>query len=168
VERLRVFFYQKHLLTGREQSTFSVWSSPSWTRRRLLDALTRELRRIAASEYRVEVDSGRVCLSLAGTLHRNMRVWRRSGITAFGQKTPILIAYRRLEGGANPISLSLSPSLPFGVSCLFLSFFMFSCVKDFALTSTDGHKTVISLSTTEDQHLCLSIQILEDSSSGVS
>jgi hypothetical protein len=108
------------------------------------------------------------CLSLAGTLHRNMRVWRRSGITAFGQKTPILIAYRRLEGGANPISLSLSPSLPFGVSCLFLSFFMFSCVKDLALTSTDRHKSVTSLSTTEDQHLCLSIQILADSSSGVS
>jgi hypothetical protein len=119
VEWLRVFFYQRHLLTGREQSTFSVWSSPSWTRRRLLDALTRELRRIAASEYRVEVDSGRVCLSLAGTLHRNMRVWRRSGITAFGQKTPILIAYRRLEGGANPISLSLSLSLL--CFCLFCS-----------------------------------------------
>jgi hypothetical protein len=47
-------------LTEREQSTFSVWSSPSWTRRRLLDAFTRELRRIAASEYRVEVNSGRV------------------------------------------------------------------------------------------------------------
>jgi hypothetical protein len=77
VERLRVFFYQRHLLTGREQSTFSVWSSPSWTRRRLLDALTRELRRIAASEYRMEVDSGRVCLSLAGTLHRNIRVEKK-------------------------------------------------------------------------------------------
>lgn len=55
--------------TGREQSTFSVWSSPGWTRRHFLMAAG-GARRIAALELWVEVNSGRVCLSLVSSLHR--------------------------------------------------------------------------------------------------
>jgi hypothetical protein len=47
-----------------------------------------------------------------------MRVWSRSGITAFGQKTPILVAYRRLSKWRKSdiaiviAALFLSPTLP--------------------------------------------------------
>jgi hypothetical protein len=44
----------------------------------------------------MEVASGRVCLLARRHFAPKMRVWRRDGITASGQKTPILVAYRRL------------------------------------------------------------------------
>ena len=100
--------------TGREQSTFSVWSSPSWTRRHFLMAKA-GAGRIAALERCVDLNSGRVCPLARRPFAPTMRVWRGVGITASGQKTPIFVAYRRLERGA---SRYRSLSLPSGVSSI--------------------------------------------------
>ena len=101
-------------LTGREQSTFSVWSSPSWIRRRLLMAKD-GAGRIAALKRCVDLNSGRVCPLARRHFAPKMRVGRGVGITASGQKTPIFVAYRRLERGASRYR-SLSP--PSGVSSI--------------------------------------------------
>lgn len=107
-------------LTGREQSTFSVWSSPSWTRRHLLMAKA-GAGRIAALERCVDLNSGRVCPLARRHFAPTMRVGRGVGITASGQKTPMFVAYRRLERGASRYRL-LSLSLPSGVSSISITY----------------------------------------------
>lgn len=61
----------------------------------------------------VGLNSGRVCLLPRRHFAPTMRAWRGVRITASGQKTPMFVAYRRLERGA---SRYRSLSLPSGVS----------------------------------------------------
>ena len=71
--------------------------------------------RIAALERCVDLNSGRVCPLARRHFAPTMRVGRGVGITASGQKTPIFVAYRRLERGA---SRYRSLSLPSSVSSI--------------------------------------------------
>lgn len=87
-------------LTGREQSTFSVWSSPSSTRRHYKMAKA-GARRIAALEDAWTWIPEGFAFWLAGSLHRRCACGEALALLLLDKTPQILVAYRRLECGVS-------------------------------------------------------------------